>query len=86
MEGQRFIATNLEATIAAQGRTKRWVAKQAGFSESMLAHVLAGRKTIGRQAAEKVALALGVPFFVLFESAPAYETFAEAIIAEAIPA
>lgn len=65
---ERFVTTNLNAIIEGQGRTKRWVASKAGFSESMLGHVLAGRKTIGRESAEKIATALGVPFFVLFES------------------
>jgi hypothetical protein len=68
MKGQRFYATNLEETIREQGRTKRWVASRAGFSESMLGHVIARRKTIGFQAAERIATSLAVPFFLLFES------------------
>jgi hypothetical protein len=81
MSEQRFFATNLEATIKAQGRTKRWVAKRAGFSESMLGHVMARRKTIGRKAAEKVSEALDVPFFVLFESTSVNEIPRSEIIA-----
>ncbi len=71
MSERRVRATNLEAVILSQGRTKRWVADHAGFSQGMLSHLLAGRKTISIDAAERIAAALGVPFFVLFESAEA---------------
>lgn len=66
---ERFRTNNLGAVIEAQGRTKRWVALQAGFSESMLGHVIAGRKAIVRERADRIAAALGVPFFVIWESA-----------------
>jgi len=65
---ERYRTTALKDVIESQGRTKRWVASQAGFSESMLGHVIAGRKTIGREQAERISTAIGVPFFVLFES------------------
>lgn len=34
----------------------------------MLSHLIAGRKTISYEAAQRVATVLQVPFFVLFES------------------
>lgn len=71
MSGRRVRATNLEAVILNQGRTKKWVADHGGFSQSMLSHLLAGRKTIAADAADRIATALGVPVFVLFESADA---------------
>jgi hypothetical protein len=71
MHESRFRASHLEAVTLSQGRTKRWVAHHAGFSQGMLSHVLAGRKTIGVEAGQRIAMVLGVPSFVLIESATA---------------
>jgi hypothetical protein len=65
---ERFRTNNLAEVIETQGRTKQWVAGQAGFSASMLGHVIAGRKPIVRDRAERISTALGVPFTVLWES------------------
>ena len=67
MGASRYGATNLEAVLDAQGRKRRWLAERIGVSESFVSKLLAGRLTVDRQQGERVAAALGVPFFVLFE-------------------
>lgn len=67
----RFRAVNLGATIESQGRTKRWVAAQAGIHETMLAHLIAGRRTITEPVAMRISEVLGVPLFLVFDSANA---------------
>jgi transcriptional regulator with XRE-family HTH domain len=63
----RYWATNLEAVLATQGRTRRWLADRLGVSESLVSKVLAGKKTVGREQGEVIADAVGVPFDLLFE-------------------
>jgi transcriptional regulator with XRE-family HTH domain len=57
----------LEQLLAAQGRRKDWLASQAGVSPSLISHVLAGRRTIAVEVAERMAAALQVPVFVAFD-------------------
>jgi plasmid maintenance system antidote protein VapI len=63
---ERYVAANLLLVLREQGRLQKWVAKQIGVTESMISHVLKGRKTLSRSQAERVSQVLGVPFFVLF--------------------
>ena len=70
---QRFRAVQLGETIEGQGRTKRWVAAQVGIHETMLAHLIAGRRTVTEPVADSISKVLGVPLFLLFVSADAAE-------------
>ena len=63
----RVRGTALEQVLAAQGRRKDWLAAQAGVSPSLVSHVLAGRRTIANDVAERMAAALQVPVFVAFD-------------------
>jgi transcriptional regulator with XRE-family HTH domain len=64
----RYTAARLGSVLAAQGRSQRWVARQVGVSESLLSHAQAGRRSLDRALAERVAVVLGVPFAMLFDS------------------
>ncbi len=64
---RRFTAPNLDATLKAQGRTKRWVASQVGVHESMIGHVVSGRRSLAEPMAQRIATLIGVPFTMLFE-------------------
>lgn len=72
----RFRAVNLGETIESQGRTKRWVASQVGVHETMISHLIAGRRTAPQSLAIDLGAVLGVPFFDLFVSATAEESTA----------
>ncbi len=69
----RYRATALAAVIEAQGRTKEWVAGKGEIHPSLLTHVLAGRRTLGEEAATRIAKALGMPPFLVFELSVASE-------------
>lgn len=62
-----YFATNLKAVLDEQGRRQDWLAEQIGVSESFMSRVIRGHCVIMRDRAERAAVALGVPFFVLFE-------------------
>lgn len=64
----RLKAEAFRAVVAAQGRKKEWVARQAGVHPSYISHALAGRSTFDEDVSNRVALALGVPFFVIFDA------------------
>ena len=63
----RYWATNLAAVLETQGRTRRWLAERLGVSESLISKVLARRKTVSAEQGEQIAVAVGVPFDLLFE-------------------
>lgn len=62
----RYVATTLEAVLEGQGRMRSWLAGRVGMSESSVSKIVAGRRTVDRPLGESIALALDVPFFVLF--------------------
>ncbi len=59
-------ATALRSLLATQGRRKDWLAKQAGIHPSLLSHVMAGRRTVSSDVAERIAGALQVPLSLAF--------------------
>jgi transcriptional regulator with XRE-family HTH domain len=61
-----------------QGRKRRWLAERIGVSESLISKLLAGKHTIDQEQGERIASALGVPFFVLFELRERSESGTEA--------
>lgn len=64
---KRYRATGLSEVIAAQGRTREWIAAQGRVHPSLVTHLLAGRRTISEEVADRIANGLGVPLFLLFE-------------------
>ena len=60
-------AEELRSLLAMQGRRKDWLAAQAGVSPSLLSHALAGRRSVSGSVAERMAAALQVPVFLVFE-------------------
>lgn len=63
----RYRATELGTVIAQQGRTRQWLAKQAIVHPSLITHLIAGRRTVSEPVAVRIAVALGVPLFLVFE-------------------
>lgn len=64
---ERYRATQLAPILKSQGRHQRWLAKQLGIHESYLSRVISGEKSLSADKAERAAVLLGVPLFVLFE-------------------
>ena len=58
---------SLGAVIEAQGRKQSWLAQRVGISQGYVSKIVAGTKTVDRPLGERIAVALGVPFGVLFE-------------------
>lgn len=85
MSERRYRPIKLGETIETQGRLRSWVARRGGISEPMLSLAISGKRTINETAAIKIAEALQVPIFLIFEFAEANETFGSEID-EAIPA
>jgi transcriptional regulator with XRE-family HTH domain len=79
----RYLATNLGKTLEHQGRSGRWLAGSLGVSESLISKVLKRERTIDGGLAERIALVIGVPLFLLFEL---HERSEEESLAERIPA
>ena len=67
MNEPRMLSTGLKNVLEAQGRKKRWLAQEAGLSESYLGRVIKRYRTISKADATKVSAALGIPLFLLFE-------------------
>lgn len=80
-QSRRFRSKNLGATLVSQGRKGRWLAAQVGVSESSISRLMSGKQTVEERTAQQIAVILGVPFFVLFESASADETSASEVAA-----
>ena len=59
--------SELRSVLEAQGRRKDWLAAQAGIHPSLLSHAMAGRRSVTEDVAERMAAALQVPFFLLFD-------------------
>lgn len=64
---RRLWATQLGTVIRTQDRTARWVAQQAGLSESYLSRIITGVFPLGEERAQTIADLLGVPLFLVFE-------------------
>lgn len=71
---RRFRSKLLGQTLSGQGRKGRWLASQVGVSESSISRLISGKQTVNQAVAKQIALILGAPFFVLFESADGDET------------
>lgn len=63
----RYTSRTLAEVIAHQGRRQDWIAKRTGLSESMLSMVISGQRTINEESAQRIAAALQVPLFLLFD-------------------
>lgn len=63
----RYLATNLGRTLEHQGRTGRWLAHSLDVSESLISKVLKRERSIDGALADRIALIIGVPLFLLFE-------------------
>lgn len=63
----RYQAINLRAVLQAQGRKKEWLANEAGISPSLVTMLLSGKRTVSEEVAERIARAVGVPLFLIFE-------------------
>ena len=61
--------TKLRSVLDEQGRKRAWLARKAGVSESLIRFLLADppKRTVGEPVAERIALALGVPLFLVFD-------------------
>jgi plasmid maintenance system antidote protein VapI len=71
---KRYQATELETVITEQGRLRQWVAEQSGVHPSLITHLLARRRTVSQEVAERIAQALGVPLFLIFKLPEGSET------------
>jgi hypothetical protein len=69
----RYWPKGLAEALREEGRRQDWLAEKAMVHPSFISHLAAGRKSAPRDVAERIAEALGKPFFVLFESADGYE-------------
>ncbi len=78
----RYQSTNLDRVLADQGRKQRWLARRVGVSESLVSMLISGERTISADMAERIAAALDVPLFLLFE----LSVSSESLPTEAIPA
>lgn len=67
MKELRMRSTGLKNVMEAQGRKKRWLADEVKLSESYLGRVINGTRTISKSDADRIATALGIPLFLLFE-------------------
>lgn len=63
----RYKPTQLGPILDGQGRKRRWLAAQVGVSESLISKVIAGERTLAQTTAERIAVVLGLPLFLLFE-------------------
>ncbi len=67
-ETTHFTGTKIKAILTAQGRRQDWLASQVGVATSTVSRWMSGELPIRKEHAEKVASALGVPFFLVVES------------------
>jgi transcriptional regulator with XRE-family HTH domain len=65
MFATQYDGAKLAAIMQAQGRRQTWLAQQVGVSVSMINHILKGRKPLTAEMAARIAVALGLPLFVL---------------------
>lgn len=67
MTHKRYVATNLDRVLTEQGRLRSWLAAEVGVSRSLITLIAKGHRTVSRDLGERIATAIGVPFFVLFD-------------------
>jgi transcriptional regulator with XRE-family HTH domain len=82
----RFTGTRIRSVLEFQGRRQDWLADQVGISRATLNLAIKGERTLGADAAEKIATALGVPFVLLFESPIGDDLIPTGTVHEGIPA
>jgi len=63
----RYTGTKIGDVLTEQGRRQDWLAAQVGVKPATVNRWIKGSRQIDRVNAERVAAALGVPFFSLFE-------------------
>lgn len=67
MTHTKYIATNLDRVLTEQGRLRSWLADEVGVSRSLITMIAKGQRSVSRELGERIATAIGVPFFVLFD-------------------
>lgn len=67
MTHTKYIATNLDRVLTEQGRLRSWLADEVGVSRSLITMIAKGQRSVSRDLGERIAMAIGVPFFVLFD-------------------
>lgn len=71
MSNERFTANEkLRERLADEERSVAWLARKSTVNQSLIEKALRGERTLGREAAEKVALVLRSDIFLLFDVAP----------------
>lgn len=73
----RYRATALSQVLKDQGRHQRWLASRVGMTEATLSRVVNGISRVERGNAERIAVVLGVPLFLIFELADGSKTNAD---------
>ncbi len=63
----RYRATHLAAVLEEQGRRRDWLAATVGISPALVSMILSGERWASEDVAERIARALGVPLFLVFE-------------------
>lgn len=76
---KRYRASGLGNVLAEQGRMRQWVAAQARVDPSLIAHVVAGRRTVSEAVAQRISDALEVDFSLLFELSSESILYTEAV-------
>lgn len=64
---QRYVSSNLGTVLTEQGRKQKWLAQRVGVSESLIAKVIAGDRSVNARLAGRIAQELNIPLFLLFE-------------------
>lgn len=64
----RYQATHLKTILSDQGRKQAWLATKVGISPRLLAYIVSNERTASESVAERIALALGVPLFLVFDT------------------
>jgi transcriptional regulator with XRE-family HTH domain len=63
----RYEAKNVASTIREQGRSVAWLAREIGLSRQYTSDAVHGNVVVKSAIAEKIAKALGVPLFLIFD-------------------
>lgn len=70
----RYRATHLKSVLSEQGRKQAWLAAKVGVSPRLIGYILTGERTASAEVAARIALALGVPLFFVFDCTDVHES------------
>ena len=62
--------THIEDLVETQGRRWDWLAERTGLTPDHLTHIVAGRRPMTQERAERIAAALGVPVAYILQAPP----------------